>query len=167
MFYSRKQLRIPYFDYSQNSAYFVTVCTYNRKNILGSVSEINSKLRVYPNICGEMIAQTLKSLEEKYPGINIDCFCVMPNHLHFILFKLDSNSNLYLSDIIKWFKTQTTNKFIKLVKSGKAVPFEKHVWQRGYYEHIIRNERDLEEIRKYIEENPIKWIFDKYYNEFY
>ena len=167
MFYSRKQLRIPYFDYSQNSAYFVTVCTYNRKNILGSVSENNSKLRVYPNICGEMIAQTLKFLEEKYPGINIDCFCVMPNHLHFILFKLDSNSDLFLSDIIKWFKTQTTNKYIKLVKSGKAAPFEKHVWQRGYYEHIIRNERDMEEIRKYIEENPIKWIFDKYYNEFY
>ena len=56
-----------------------------------------------------------------------------------------------------------TNEYIKGVKKGLYIPFDKKLWQRGYYEHIIRNERDLFEIRKYIKENPIKWETDEYY----
>ncbi len=63
-----------------------------------------------------------------------------------------------LQQIIKWFKTQTTNEYIKGVKFGLYAPFNKHLWQRGYYEHIIRNQQDLDEIRHYIESNPSKWV---------
>ena len=62
--------------------------------------------------------------------------------------------------IVKWFKTQTTNEYIKGVKHEKYPPFEKHLWQRGYYEHIIRNQQDLDEIRRYIENNPAKWVLE-------
>jgi REP element-mobilizing transposase RayT len=61
---------------------------------------------------------------------------------------------------VDWFKTQTTNEYIKGVKSGLYEPFEKHLWQPGYYEHIIRNQKDLDEIRQYIKNNPVKWVLE-------
>ena len=65
--------------------------------------------------------------------------------------------------MVKWFKTQTTNEYIKIVKNGLCSSFDKHVWQRNYYEHIIRDECELNEIRKYIRENPAKWELDRYF----
>jgi len=68
-----------------------------------------------------------------------------------------------LPEIVKWFKTQTTNAYIRAVKSGLYPTFDKHIWQRNYYEHIIRNEHEFELIRTYIVNNPGKWHEDKYY----
>ena len=65
---------------------------------------------------------------------------------------------------MKWFKTQTTNAYIRAIKSGLYPPFDGHIWQRNYYEHIIRSEQGLAEIRKYIQYNPGKWQEDKYYH---
>ena len=61
-----------------------------------------------------------------------------------------------LHEIIKWFKTQTTNEYIRLVQAGVLPPYSKHIWQRGYYDHIIRNDADLAETRAYIQNNPLK-----------
>ena len=77
----------------------------------------------------------------------------MHNHIHFILI-LDG-SNEPLSKIIQWFKSMTTNAYIKGVKSGEFLPFNKKLWQRNYYEHIIRDEKSLYEIRRYIQNNSI------------
>ena len=63
--------------------------------------------------------------------------------------------------MIKWYKTQTTNAYIRLVKQGQAPPFQKHVWQRGYYDHVIRNDTDLAETRQYIVNNPLNWTLNK------
>lgn len=92
----------------------------------------------------------------------------MPNHIHFILFiHTDASTGGHagppLPEMVQWLKTQTTNEYIKLVKSGVLKPFDKHVWQRSFYEHVIRNENDLYETRRYIEGNPVNWIKDKYY----
>lgn len=92
----------------------------------------------------------------------------MPNHIHFILFiHTDESTGGHmgppLQEMVQWLKTQTTNEYIKLVKSGVLKPFDKHVWQRSFYEHVIRNENDLYETRRYIEGNPVNWIKDKYY----
>ena len=84
----------------------------------------------------------------------------MPDHLHFVLIKTGAHIGAPLQQIIKWFKTQTTNEYIKGVKNGLYEPFDKHLWQRGYYEHIIRNQQDLGEIRHYIENNPAKWVLE-------
>ena len=155
------------YDYSQNGAYYVTICTHNRKNLFGRVSFVGAHPCVRPSVAGVMVKEKLLSLEQKFNDIEIDYSCVMPNHLHFILFKLSAqgaHAGAPLQEMVKWYKTQTTNEYIKMVKQSVLPPFDKHIWQRGYYEHVIRCERDLYEIRKYIEENPAKWFFDKYYN---
>ena len=64
---------------------------------------------------------------------------------------------------MQWLKTQTTNEYIKMVRQGILEPFDKHVWQRSYFEHVVRGENDLYEIRKYIQDNPAKWVSDDYY----
>ena len=62
-----------------------------------------------------------------------------------------------LPEIVKWFKTQFTNEYIRKVKAGEFPRFDKHLWQRGYYEHVIRSEAELYEIRQYIQQNPSRW----------
>ena len=66
-----------------------------------------------------------------------------------------------LFDIVGWFKTMVTNEYIRGVKVGIYQPFDKKLWQRGYYEHIIRNDDDLYEVRRYISENPVRWLIDE------
>ena len=112
-----------------------------------------------------MVKEKLFSLAEKYEGVKIDYYCIMPNHIHFVLVKEGAHAGAPLHEMIKWYKTQTTNEYTKLVKQNILPPFDKHIWQRNYYEHIIRGEEDLYEIRKYIENNPAKWFFDKYFHE--
>ena len=81
----------------------------------------------------------------------------MPDHIHVILCVLGGHIGPPLPEIVKWYKTQTTNTYIQKIRAGELPPFEKHVWQRGYHDHIIRNEEDLYETRRYIQENPLKW----------
>ena len=91
----------------------------------------------------------------------------MPDHVHMII----NNPGVYdemtgahtgapLPEIIKWFKTQTTNDYIRGVKNGLFPPIDRHIWQRNYYEHIIRNDHDYEETWYYIDDNPRKWAED-------
>ena len=162
----RKQLRLPNYDYSTSGAYYVTICTYNRVKLFGSIQYVGADPCVRPSTAGVMIKEKLFALESKFEDIKIDYYCIMPDHIHFVLFKNCAQGGHMgppLHRIIQWYKTQTTNEYIKLVKSGILPPFEKHIWQRDYFEHVIRGEHDLYEIRKYIDNNPAKWFFDKHY----
>ena len=159
----RKQLRLPHYDYRQNGAYYVTICTYNRKNLFGKISFVGAHPCVRPNTAGRMIEEKLFLLEQKYEGVKIDYYCVMPDHIHFVILKQGAHTGAPLHEMVKWYKTQTTNTYIQLVKQGILRPFDKHIWQRNYFEHVIRGESDLYEIRKYIENNPAKWFFDRYF----
>ncbi len=104
----RKSIRLKDYDYSQNGAYFVTICTHNRECLFGEIV-----------------------------GANL---CVRPNDPHIIIEKhIIELENKYKHEMIQWFKTQTTNEYIRGVKNNMFPPFDKHIWQRGYYEHIIRN----------------------------
>ena len=162
-FPKRKNLRLENYDYSQNGGYFVTICTYNRSRIFGEISgnTVGATLCGRPNEPDKIIKNWLFEIENKYPGTKIDCYIVMPDHIHFIVLKTGDHTGSPLQQIVDWFKTQTTNEYIKGVKSGLYEPYEKHLWQRGYYEHIIRNQKDLDEIRHYIENNPVKWVLEK------
>ena len=158
----RKNLRLKDYDYSQSNAYFITICTYDRINLFSKVykDSVGAHLCVRPQ--GEMILKWLYELENKYPYVKIDYNIIMPDHIHFILFILNGETGAHigapLHEMIKWFKTQTTNEYIRGVKNGIYKPFNKHIWQRDYFEHIIRNEQDLFETRRYIEENPLRWV---------
>ena len=90
----------------------------------------------------------------------------MPNHVHFILQiieRVDTRPTPTISDIICSFKSRTTNDIIKMVKQGKINYFDAKIWQRNYYEHVIRNEKEYYKILEYIQNNPLKWEEDKYF----
>ena len=158
----RKPLRLKKYDYNQCNGYFVTICTHNRLPLFGRIQE----LTVGATLCGrpnrpDLIAEKwLLEAEKKYTCAHVDYYCVMPDHVHFILF-LDSDAAYTLSQIIGWYKSMTTNEYIRGVKSGLYPPFEKQLWQRSYYDHVIRNDIDLRETREYIENNPLNWLLHK------
>ena len=160
-FPKRKQLRLPEYDYSLSGAYFVTICVHKRKHLFGEIvfdgPLVGAHLCVRPNRADLLITKWLKEMENKYSGVFIDTICIMPDHVHFIVLKTGAHAGAPLQEMIKWFKTQTTNDYIKGVKNGQFPAFDKHLWQRGYFEHVIRNDIDFYEKRKYISENPIRW----------
>lgn len=139
----------------------MTVCVHKRKHLFGEIvfdsPLVGAHLCVRPNRADLLITKWLKEMENKYSGVFIDTICIMPDHVHFIVLKTGAHAGAPLPEMIKWFKTQTTNDYIKGVKNGRFPAFDKHLWQRGYFEHVIRNDIDFYEKRKYISENPIRW----------
>ncbi|MCL4503714.1 MAG: transposase [Deltaproteobacteria bacterium] len=155
----RKPLRLPYFDYSQNGAYFVTICIKNRECLLGKIS--NGEMLL--NYLGEIVLQSWLDLPNHYPLIEIDEFTVMPNHCHGVIVMTDVGAGLKpaptkppLSEIIRGFKTFSARK-INLFRRLPGRP----VWQRNFYEHVIRDEKSLNRIREYISTNPRRWELDR------
>ena len=91
----------------------------------------------------------------------------MPNHFHAIITvsRADMESAPTVSEIVQSFKRYSTVEYVKMVKDGILPPFDKQIWQRSFYDHVIRNRDDYNEIYKYIYENPMKWQFDQLYAE--
>jgi len=171
----RKSMRLPNYDYSQNGAYFVTICTYNNKNIfcntVGAGPSAGPKIdtQIILNEIGTMVQSVWNEIPKHYPNLNIDQSAVMPNHFHGII-KISNNNetlgrprgvsptlSLSLPDIIHRFKSFTTAKYRHL--TGKS----EKLWQRSFHDHIIRNKHSLNAIRQYIINNPIKWELDNYH----
>ncbi len=169
---NRKSLRLKDYDYTQNGAYYVTICAHNRRCVFGNVRSGEMML----NDAGTMTEEWWKKLPDRFPGIEMDEFIVMPNHLHGIInivgapFMGALNEDRAtikvaptLGQLIGAFKSITTNEYIRNVKTNNWPSFNRQFWQRNYYEHVIRNESDLNCIREYIVINPTKWEQDEYY----
>ena len=171
----RKNIRLKNYDYSRAGYYFITICTQDKLKLFGEIINAESIL----NNRGEMIKKWIFQLENKFPHISIHKYIIMPNHIHCIII-LEPDLRVYpknntiknkqyehtgppLPQIIQWFKTMTTNEYIKGVKNEIYPPFNKRIWQRNYYDRIIRNEQEYKKIYEYIETNPLKWENDKYY----
>ena len=136
-------MRLRDFDYSSEGAYFVTLC-------------LQKKLSLFENHqAKEMVEKWIVEIENKYENVTVDCYVVMEDHVHMILFITEGNG-ISLSEIMKWFKTMTTNEYIRGVRDRVYEPFEKKLWQRSFYDHIIRNDEDLNEKREYVMNNPAK-----------
>ena len=138
----------------------------------------SSRISYVANSAGEMIEKWWTELPHKFPMIDLDYFYVMPNHIHGIIVIVGADlrvcppalgahagapllkKDVALSEIVQWFKTMTTNDYIRGVKQLGWAPFKGKLWQRNYYEHIIRNEDELDHIREYIAGNPINWALD-------
>ena len=151
----RKKLRLENYDYGSNGAYFITVCTHERAELFGKVgvpSEVTDKIKeVFENVLSES------------PQIRCPQYVVMPNHLHALLVvdTIACTSDITVSDFVRVFKSKSTVAYIRLVKAGKAKPFAGKLWQRSYYDHVIRNEQDFLEVWEYIAENPLRWQLRK------
>ena len=157
----RKAMRAQGFDYREPGPYYVTICTEYRVHRFGVV--IDGVMRL--NEPGEMVHATWNAIAHAFPGVTLDAFVVMPNHVHGLLTLLVPDGPTLdgcasLSDVVGWFKTETTNRYIRGVKRLGWEPFEGKLWQRGFHDEIVRTERGVERVRRYIAANPADWPED-------
>ena len=154
----RRNNRLLNYDYSQNGWYFATICTAGRKNYFGAI--VGDKMVI--NEYGKIVENQWLWLRKHYKHIKLDEYVVMPNHLHGILVierrdrsrPVPTERIKSLSGLIGAFKTTSS----KLIHGRGLNDF---AWQRSFYDHIIRTEKSLHEIRKYIKYNPLQWAVDR------
>ena len=161
-FPQRKTLRLAGYDYSQNGAYFITICTHHRKHLFGRilVGQGLAPAEMQLSDFGEIAEQELLSINTRYPTVYLEKYVIMPNHIHAII-HLDSHAAgaspcPTLSDVVCSFKSLATRKC-------KQHGWQSSVFQTSFHDHIIRNQADYQEIWHYIDTNPIKWESDEFY----
>ena len=161
----RRSIRLPGYDYSQSGAYFITICAYQRQCIFGDVIDGQMVLNQY----GAIVADTYQWLCQRYPYWYTDEWIVMPNHFHAIMVLTDqpcrgvsrnapttNKQRKPLGRLIGAFKTVSIKK-INILRDAPGTT----LWQRNYYEHIIRNQDAMDKIRQYIINNPRSWSIDQ------
>ena len=162
----RKHPRLDNYDYSSAGAYFVTICTQNRRCVLSRIvgrglapAEITG---VEYTSFGEIAEKQLFLLKDRYPYLAVDKYVIMPNHIHIIMIlsgrAAGASPRPTIADIVCAYKSLTTR---ECKKNG----FEGILFQTSFYDHIIRGREDYEEIVKYIYENPLRWYYDELYTE--
>lgn len=163
----RKTLRLPGYDYGQNGCYFVTICTQSRKRRFALPISVGAAPCGRPDAASAMAEKWLLKIESKFPGVFVDKYVIMPNHIHFILHLEMCGEGGHmgppLPKIVDWYKTMTTNEYIRMVRKGDVPPFEGKLWQRSFYDHVIRGDEDYLRVWEYIASNPAKWREDEYY----
>ena len=156
----RRSVRLKGYDYSQSGAYFVTVVTLNRLPVLGKVVDGE----MLPNSTGQSVADAWEWLAERYTYVELDEYMVMPNHLHGILVisndvkrgsQTAPTARKPLGRLVAAFKAVST----KQVNIAHGTPGQP-LWQRNFYEHVIRNDEEMDRIREYIATNPMQWETD-------
>jgi putative transposase len=187
----RRSIRLKGYDYKSVGSYFITICTFQRECLFGTISNGKMQLNQY----GKIVHSHWQHLPKYHPRLELDEFVIMPNHIHGILFLIDNNdisrdhsnsvgagladnlvlenqnsfpksaptknfatekSNQGLSEIIRGFKTFSARR-VNQIRHTSGIP----VWQRNYYDHIIRDETSLQKIRQYIQTNPNLWQVDQ------
>ncbi|MBM4310949.1 MAG: transposase [Deltaproteobacteria bacterium] len=162
----RRSIRLPHFDYASDGAYFVTICTTGRQSLFGEIA--NGQMVI--NDCGMIVSDTWKWLAQQYQYVHLHEWVVMPNHFHGIIMidrtggdcrggsrtaPTDNQKIKPLGRLVGAFKTVSTKRINEFRQTPGMI-----VWQRNYYEHIIRDDDDLNRIREYIVNNPAKWAED-------
>lgn len=164
----RRSIRLRGYDYTRAGMYFVTICVQNRGCLLGEV--VDGVMQVKRP--GEVVAACWQALPRHFSAVELDAFVIMPNHIHGIITIVGAKhlgtaanaspqpphgtSSGSLAAVIQNFKSVSARK-INLARATPGSP----VWQRNYYEHIVRNQADLHRIREYVANNPLKWDLDQ------
>ena len=154
----RKQNRLVEYDYSTPNAYFITVCTKNRKNLFWmDVGAIIDRPNNVPLTNLGMIArQSIEDIPNYYSAVSVDHFVIMPNHIHLLLqINTDADGRSMIAP--------TVSTVVRLMKGTVSKQAGLSVWQKGFYDHVIRNDHVYREIWNYIDGNPSKWTEDKLY----
>ncbi len=159
--HNRRSIRLKGFDYTQPGAYFITLVTQDRACLFGDIQDGC----MLPSPEGIIVDETWHELEDRYPYLECDAWIVMPNHVHGILIYQEAPPYYSreaaggpikpLGQIVGAFKTMSTKRINLRRGTPGAV-----VWQRNYYEHIIRNDVEWSRIRQYIAMNPHRWAAD-------
>lgn len=153
----RKNIRLKKYDYSEAGYYFITICTKDKKSLFWNVGATFGRQFMKPQLSniGEIINGEMNKVDSIYENVEINKYVIMPNHIHMIIVLHPETGPAKLvptiSRIIQQFKGSIT----------KQVGFP--LWQKSFYDHIIRNQQEYEKVYEYIETNPLKWKEDKYY----
>jgi len=212
MIHNRRSIRMKGYDYSRAGLYFITFCVQNREFLFGTIENKQMIL----NDAGEMIQTEWEKLPQRFNGIELHEFVVMPNHFHGIIQIItpvgtpfmgaqnsgvpehgndavhyrgnddtaqldkgtqineraptrgaptDGPANITVGEMMGAFKSMTMLEYVKGVNNLGWEPFDGKLWQRNFYEHIIRTERSYYEISNYIVNNPARWKEDRFYRE--
>jgi REP element-mobilizing transposase RayT len=155
----RKHLRAQGFDYAEPGSYFVTICVDRMESRFGRVE----KTQVHLNEAGTIIHDTWMRIPSRFQDVTLDAFIIMPNHLHGIvcLQTGSDNRSASLSNIVQAFKSESTVEYGRGVKAGRFPRYERALWQRGFHDKILRDDRMLEAARLYIEANPGRWELNR------
>ncbi|MBI3810731.1 MAG: transposase [Nitrospirae bacterium] len=175
----RRSVRLKAHDYSLAGAYFVTICTQNRECVFGEIQ----KAEMILNNAGRMVQNVWDELPVRYPGVQIDSFIIMPNHIHGIILLTGSTQRRgesrirpnqgdhkdrpygtlagTIGRVMQGFKSMTTRKYISGIRDNGWPPFEKRLWQRNYYERVVRDDSEMHRVREYITGNPAGWLEDE------
>ena len=161
----RKSTRLKNFDYSSSGAYFITICTKNRRRNLSRIVGVDAlgdpqNVELLPH--GMVADKYIKQMNGFYENITVDQYVIMPNHIHLILAVREGGSPRTSTPTKQ---TTSVSHFVSTFKRFCNKEYGRNIWQRGFYDHIIRGREDYEEIVKYIYENPIRWYYDELYSD--
>ena len=160
----RKHPRLKCYDYGSLGAYYITICTYNRRCILSKVVAGRglTPAEIQYTEYGKIAEEQLLLLQKRYPCLEIDKYVIMPNHIHAVLILSHQTAGVNprptISDIVCAYKSLTTKACRKLCP-------QEEVFQTSFYEHVIRGRADYEEVARYSYENPMRWHLDKLYTK--
>ncbi|WP_317855107.1 transposase [Chakrabartyella piscis] len=188
----RKQLRLQEYDYSQNGVYFVTICTHNKKCVLGDIETntdfvgdgvthrqrsgghcrwlcLQSDEQDIPFVMlsqyGKIVEQTIQNMIDTYNDVEISKYVIMPNHIHMIIHIEQQLDNGLSRTPTPTRANQRIPSLVPTLKRFSNKKCSKSIWQRGYHDNVIRTQTSYEEIWQYIDTNPLKWELDKYHME--
>jgi REP element-mobilizing transposase RayT len=163
----RRSVRLTGYDYSQAGAYFITTCVQDRMLLFGEVVDGEMRLNEY----GEIVRREWERTGKIRQDVGIDAFVIMPNHFHGIIVIDPGRGTLQRAPTTERFGKPTSNTIptiARLFKSTTTRQINEHrgtpsiaVWQRNYYEHMVRSEKSLNRIRQYIADNPLQWAMDR------
>ena len=148
----RRPLRAPAYDYSGPGAYFITIVTQDRACLFGAIVDDT----FLPTPVSDAVSRVWRELPSRFPAVELDHFIIMPNHVHGLLWIADVSEpqRESLGAIIGAFKSLAPREVNAMLKRKGSL------WQRNYYERVVRNEAELNAIRRYIDENPLRWALD-------
>ncbi len=162
---SRKPNRLPGYDYTQNGAYSVTICTKDRSPILWNASHFPRNVgdgspvpqESFLSWIGAIVRQQITEIPVHYPSVTVDRYVILPDHIHLILFLHrdfgTGNPSPTVGNVVGWLKYQTTK-----TVNAKCGTVGVKMWQRSFYDHVIRDERDYIETMQYIDNNLIRQV---------
>ena len=164
----RRSIRLKEYDYSRSGAYFITICTDKGKNVFGTIADGEMILNDY----GVIADKYMEMIPQRFQDVKVDKYVIMPNHIHMIIIisveaihelplppyvnNPGTRRKMLIPKIVGYYK-MNVSRDINRIRHKIGFP----VWQRNYYEHIIRNEKELNRIRRYIINNPPKWEYDR------
>ena len=154
--------RLENYDYSTCGTYFITICTLGKQNRFGkSVGATDGRppdcdcmQNIELSPCGMIVDEAINNISSVYPALSVDCYVIMPNHIHLLL-------RVCTDDHGRPMVAPTMSRVVNQLKGYVSRRVDATVWQKSFYDHIIRNAADYEEHRNYIYENPIRWRCNK------